>query len=196
VSQPIDRDAERIKEAEGIWNRWQAEEFDLDFEKAWGTSIHVTDTKIVIPTQEVIKSEPRETDVASDFTSCLNHYRASRGTSFWASTAQIFADAYQGARVRGCIVAGSSVKRELQQAEHRIAQLDAENQEWKKKADGFENDFHKANDALLDKDRELADCQKELADIRGQDIKDHLDHGAGHIQSGVEPKEGDKETDE
>ena len=178
-------------EAESIYQRWRNEEFDIDDAKA--SQIVLTHT--VVRMDSLGKQTPvrsRNAELSDLWADAVTGWPVNRETAQWRDSANEVINVYGLIRTRNCLIAGISIRKELQDREHQISQMSEDIRTFREKADEFETKFRKANDALLDKDRELADCRKELEDIRGHDIKDHLEHGAGHIQSGVEPKEDEK----
>jgi len=168
---PVDSHEELKKEAERIFSRWQAEDFDIDYEKARHMTFTVAGSYYDPVQNKFLEAKDQTTDASTHFDNALSAYRMFRGTKFWNQAAANFCTAYQTLRVRNCLKFGSSMELEVRTRELRIVQLDADLQASREKVRDLEGQLERCADANLKLGNRNKDILTELDKARTEDTK-------------------------
>ena len=179
------------KEAEAIYQRWKNEEFDFDAKNP--------DAKMVIEQsymdgpsygQKGKTYSKKKGTLVSLFSDTLAEWPSLRVMSpQWVLPARYLINAYATARSHGCIVAGPSIKKELGEREHRIVQLDSENEGLKAKLAEWEGKYQKCFEHANGLEIKLAEIENSKDAQRQADIRDSMRSGGGTNQSEVKPND-------
>ena len=173
MSEPLWNSQEELKkEAEHIFSRWQAEDFDIDYEKARQMTFTVAGSYYDPVQNKFLEAKDQTTDAATHFDNALSAYRMFRGTKFWNQAAANFCTAYQTLRVRNCLKFGSLMEEEVRSRELRIVQLDADLQVAREKLKDLEGQLERSTGANLKLDKRNDELLSQLDKARTEGSKD------------------------
>jgi len=161
------------READGIYQRWTNEEFDIEAEKATKIMYSFTIETETLERGGFLNPGPKKktettskviANVLDRLTTCLTEWSAKRLIeTHWVTPARNLIQAYNVARGHHLLIPGLAIRKDLQEREHRIAELDAELQESKKRAGELEKqllDCASRATALDKENRELKKAPK------------------------------------
>lgn len=119
--------------------------------------------------------------LADNWANCFANYAKDRGSIYgWQSSAGNLIHAYEALESYGFLI--NSTNEQIKSLQEEIADLKTKLDAQTKRADRFEKRFGGTWNALIDIHNKLEEREKELSDIRGQDIRSSFDSHAGVLQ--------------
>lgn len=165
-------------EAEAIYQRWKSEEFDIDTQKARQLyyAIWREDRN---QEKGFLGGKPKREDerrgpLLDIFTACISDWAIRREGPGWIESARDLIQSYNIVRGNQCLLPGLSIRKELQEREHQIANLSAENTELRNQLKECEKRYQGVWDTNQELEIDNDRLRKEKEGQRAMDIADSM----------------------